>query len=84
MQPWLSRNFGIAALPCICQEQDASWSLDTHECNRAKEVDVKILLPFFDVTCLDLRHRIHDAMVDNYPIQLSKLFKSHVYCFLWE
>ena len=82
MQPLLSRNFGIAALPCFCQEQDASWLLDTHECNRAEEVDVKIFLPFFDVTSLDLRHRIHDAMIDNYTIELSKHFYSLVYCFL--
>ena len=83
-QPWLSRNVGIAALACLCQEQDELRRLKTHECNSAEQVDVKKLLPSFDVTGLDLRHGIHHAMIDNYAIQSSKSFKSNVYRFLCE
>lgn len=83
-QPWLLRNVGIAALACLCQELDAFRLLDTHECNSAKEIDIKKFLPLFDVASPNLCHRIHHAMIDNYPIQFSKIFKSRVYRFLCE
>lgn len=40
-QPWLLRSIGMAALACLCQEQDSLRLVDTHECNSAEEVDVK-------------------------------------------